>query len=265
MNRQDTSKGHRGIFISYTHADAGIATKIAKSLTDAGLRPWIDTTEVHPGDSFLELMNQGLGNASYLVALLSTHSAYSRWMTREWMAGLASRDTVVIPVLLDDSEVPPLLRDIVHFDMSRKGSVEIGIQKLKEFFLREYGDQQQQQKQQQQQQQPQQRQEQQQQQQRLLFGRTLYQIRLVAVRCIDSATLRAYCFDADFALDNLEGLSLTEKLLSLLHKMKLEHSLDDFVRWLEYEKKRCVEAQISELSKTPAWNWGNPGLRAFRE
>jgi hypothetical protein len=255
------------IFISYSHDDAEVASRIAVALSDAGMKPWIDSVEIKPGDSFLEMMNKGLGTASYLVALLSRSSQYSRWMSREWLAALASKDTVVIPVLLDDSDVPPLLRDIVHIDMGRKGTIENGVSELTNFFVRESRGRQpqvqafqQRREDQQQQQQQQQQQDQQQDQWRvrhyMLSGAAPRQIRLVAVRCIDSATLRSYCFDCGRDFDSLEGLSLTDKLVWLLNRLKAEQILDQFVGWLENEKEQCVRAQILALSDSPGWVWG---------
>jgi len=42
------------IFISYSHADTGTATQIKTALERIGLNPWIDSTEIEPGQSFLQ-------------------------------------------------------------------------------------------------------------------------------------------------------------------------------------------------------------------
>jgi glucuronate isomerase len=53
--------------------------------------------------------------------------------------------------------------------------------------------------------------------------------------------------------DELEGLSIQDKLVSLLHRLDREQELNQFVIWLENEKGKCVAAQIAVLSKEPAW------------
>ena len=103
------------IFISHSTADEEIAAKIAAALDKAGFSSWIDLREIRPGDSFIGKMNEGLADASYMLLLISSASINARWVTREWTAALAARATVIIPVLIDETQPPPLLADIVHF------------------------------------------------------------------------------------------------------------------------------------------------------
>jgi hypothetical protein len=123
------------IFISYAHEDAQVASEIAAALDSLGLRPWIDEREVQPGESFLKRMSEGLSAADYVVVLFSGASLRSHWVEREWMSSLARRDPIVVPVRLDTSEIPVLIRDLVWIDFVP--SSEQGIEKLKSFFLRE--------------------------------------------------------------------------------------------------------------------------------
>ncbi len=229
------------IFVSYTRSDNAIAQQIVTALDQAGLQPWIDTREIKPGDSFLEKMNEGLGEASYVLLLLSRDSLESQWVQREWLSTLAGRATVLIPVLLDDSEIPPLLRDIVHFDL--RGKISTGVEKIVEFFLnetspvprrlfRDDGS-----------------------VKPLLAGVSRRQLRLVAIQCVDSTGLSAFCFDAALDPNSLEGTSLHEKLVSLLHRVSNEDLLNDFASWLEVERTRCVKAQLKTLTGQAAWNW----------
>jgi TIR domain len=227
------------IFISYSSADSAVAKEIWTDLEGAGLKTWLDKREIRPGDSFLEKMNTGLGEASYLLLLCSRESASSHWVRREWMSALAGRGTVVIPILLDDSEVPPLLKDIVHIDL--RPDRKAGIQQIVQFFQAE--------------------------QEEInpfavrsiefsLKKASRRQLRLVATRCLDDAGLRSFCFDASLDPGSLGGASVHEKLVSLLHVTALEGLLPQFAQWLESEKKRCVQQQVRELQTESSWNWG---------
>src|ERR1700734_1225929 len=102
------------IFISYSRVNAADAEEVYDALSEVGLSPWLDRVEIKPGDSFLDRLNDGLSDASYLLLLLSESSLGSRWVTREWLSALASDKTVVMPILLEDVELPPLLRDITY-------------------------------------------------------------------------------------------------------------------------------------------------------
>jgi hypothetical protein len=126
------------IFVSYSHRDQEVARQIVLTLKKEGLKPWLDEEEIGPGDSFIEGMNRGLGDASYVLLLLSTASVNSFWVSREWMAELATRATVVVPIVLDDCDVPPLLRDIVHFDL--RNDRASGVQKIVDFKMLRQGD-----------------------------------------------------------------------------------------------------------------------------
>lgn len=227
------------VFISHSHLDGEIANLLADGLAGVGLKPWLSEHEIKPGDSFLEQMNQGLEEASYVLVLLSKAAIMSRWVTREWMAAMANRSTVVIPVLLEDCEVPPLMRDIVHFDLRKDR--EGGLTRIVEFFGREFqpislprfrGT-----------------------PPSLLAQASRRQLRLVALRCLDDSAFRGFCFDAEIDLDGLGGSSLHERLVSLLHMVSREGIITDFALWLEAERNRCVTAQIEHLKRDSMWNW----------
>lgn len=225
------------IFISYSHPDASIAQRIASALEFAGLAPWIDQQEIQPGDSFIEGMSEGLGEASYVLLLLSRAAAVSKFVNREWMSALASKTITLVPVLLDDAEVPMLLRDIVYIDL--RHDLEAGIARVVEFFRRETR-------------QP---------SVRLLRSTALLttasrrQLRLVAMRCLDEAGLRGFCFDSDIDPNRLGGASVNERLLSLLHLVANEGLADRFAEWLEAERERCVRKSIEQLQTLPSWSW----------
>jgi hypothetical protein len=230
------------IFISHSSSDRDFAGEIADSLQRVGLTPWLDTREISPGDSFLAQMNAGLGAAGYVLLLLSAASHSSRWVRREWLATLADEATVLVPILLDDSGLPPLLKDIVYIDARRDRAR--AIEEIIQFFKREtersrppvtrdvapayHG---------------------------LLSALTPRQLRMVAVRCLDGSGLAAFCLDADIDPNDLRGESVNERLVALMHSIIRDGLLDKFGLWLEFERPRCVTHQISELRRAPGWDW----------
>jgi hypothetical protein len=158
---------------------------------------------------------------------------------------MVDQATVILPVLLDDSQIPKILSSIFSFDL--RHDRQNGIKKIVEFFKKETegsaridreeptsdrvdrgGE-------------------------ILLNGASRRQLRLVASRCVDNQTLQAYCFEEDIAPADLAGESLSERLLSLLHLIARERSLSAFTRWLSLSKKNCVEKQIKVLKRQGLW------------
>jgi hypothetical protein len=101
------------VFISYSHADRATAVSIATHLQEAGADVWIDSWQIEVGDSILEKINDGISTSDFLVVLLSKASVGSRWVKEELAEGsviLAERGAFILPVLLEECEIPLFLR-----------------------------------------------------------------------------------------------------------------------------------------------------------
>jgi hypothetical protein len=109
------------VFISHATADRDTAERIAMGLKAFGHRSWYTEWEMQPGDSILARMETALAQSDTLLVLLSARSVASRWVRRELntalMAQLSGHDVQVIPVIVEDCEVPELLKGIVHVDL----------------------------------------------------------------------------------------------------------------------------------------------------
>jgi hypothetical protein len=109
------------VFISYSSKDRPIATKIARDLQKHGIRIWFDTYELLPGDSLAEKIIQGVQTSDFLLVILSKNSAQSAWVKNEigvaFKKNRAASELRLIPVLVDDSEVPTELADVVRVDL----------------------------------------------------------------------------------------------------------------------------------------------------
>jgi TIR domain len=108
-----SEKGETGsVFISYARADAPWAEALSKALANAGVRPWLDSAEILPGEPWEERIQEQLRKARIMVVLLTPASLRSSWTYFEVGAAVADRKTI-IPVLsheIDPSDVPSLLR-----------------------------------------------------------------------------------------------------------------------------------------------------------
>jgi hypothetical protein len=124
VNENNTTKSKRHqVFVSYAQADSSIAHKVAEALRGARLRVWIDAWELASGDSIAQRIQDAASSSDFLLVLLSPRSVSSKWVQNELNAALSKelrdRAITVIPVLIDDCDIPPLLADRVFFDLSR--------------------------------------------------------------------------------------------------------------------------------------------------
>lgn len=108
------------IFISHSSQDKPFVRRLAKDLEALRLNVWIDEQELRVGDSIVSGISSGLSDSDYLILVLSRASVASRWVTAELNAALMGEFTragaVVLPALIEDCELPILLRDRVYAD-----------------------------------------------------------------------------------------------------------------------------------------------------
>jgi hypothetical protein len=108
------------VFICHASEDRPVAVRLAAFLQSRGIAAWLDRWEIAVGDSIVEKINLGLQTASHLAILLSFNSISRPWVTKELssalMRHLADRSIGVLPIRLDDAQVPAILADIRYAD-----------------------------------------------------------------------------------------------------------------------------------------------------
>jgi hypothetical protein len=104
------------IFLSYNKLDRATANELALFLVTENVGVWFDEWEIAAGDSIVDQIESGLTGCSHYVILWSANAAKSEWVRRELRATLAKAiedgSPRIIPVLLDETPLPPLLADI---------------------------------------------------------------------------------------------------------------------------------------------------------
>lgn len=103
----------RRIFISHANADKAVAREIATALRKSGVDVWFDEHELLVGDSLANVIADAISSSDYMLVLLSPQSVASKWVQHELNAAYARdldrRDITIIPVLIADCKIPPLL------------------------------------------------------------------------------------------------------------------------------------------------------------
>jgi len=132
------------IFISYSHQNKDFVDKLALQLVHRNVNVWLDRWELSIGDSIFDKVQDAVDGASALLVIMSKASVSSEWCKRELSAGflreLEERRVVVMPVLLEDCELPLFARGKLYadfranFDEGLKTVVE-GIAKVTNPFL----------------------------------------------------------------------------------------------------------------------------------
>ena len=108
------------IFISYSHSDREFVNKLGAHLVKNRARVWVDHWELNVGDSLIERIQAAIEDARGLLVVLSKSSVESEWCKKELSAGLIreleERRVIVLPVLIEDCDIPMFLRDKLYAD-----------------------------------------------------------------------------------------------------------------------------------------------------
>ncbi len=122
------------IYISYSHKDRDAVERITSRLTQDGHDIWIDSQSLAPGDVIEEKFVEGLAQSDVLIVVVSENSFRSKWVQREFsmlaLNQISSRDKRIIPIKIDESEVPSYLADRYYLDLSL--NFQAGLEKLSE-------------------------------------------------------------------------------------------------------------------------------------
>jgi hypothetical protein len=127
------------IFISHASKDKNFVDRLVSDLAAHAIPVWYDKLDVRLGDSIPGKINSGISEAKYFLMVLSPAAIKSKWVQEELNAALmrqvASAGTFLIPVLVEDCDVPPLLNHRRFADF--RESYEAGLEELLEVFGRD--------------------------------------------------------------------------------------------------------------------------------
>lgn len=124
----------RDAFICHASEDKAVARSFALGLAQFGVTTWLDEAEMRPGDRLVDKLAAGIHNSRWFIILLTNNSVNKRWVQFELSQAIdrevRDEETVVVPVVLSDCEVPAYLRNKIYVDLRDFGNYEHGIQQL---------------------------------------------------------------------------------------------------------------------------------------
>jgi hypothetical protein len=103
------------VFVSYTAKDSDLARLIAEQCRANGIDAWWAEWEIGPGESLRQRIDDGLGNCTHFVVLLTPHSIDRPWVKAEMDAAFVRKladACVFIPLRsgLTPTQLPPTLQ-----------------------------------------------------------------------------------------------------------------------------------------------------------
>ncbi len=120
------------VFLSHSSKDKAFVSRLATDLKSRGVPVWFDQWELKIGDSLTEMIEKGIDASGWLAVVLSKGSASSNWVQKELRAAqareLRDRNVFVLPIVIDDCEIPLFLLDKVYADFRK--SYEHGLESL---------------------------------------------------------------------------------------------------------------------------------------
>ncbi len=110
-------------YVIHSSKDKDFVDRLVDDLRLFGLQIWYDKDEIGIGDSITDRINQGLLEAKACIVVLSPNALGSEWVGKEIGAAMQreinEKNPVVLPILLDDCEIPPLLKDKRYADFRK--------------------------------------------------------------------------------------------------------------------------------------------------
>lgn len=120
--RETLHLGNR-VFLSHSHNDKPFAQKLSQDLESHGVFVWIDEAEIQLGDSLIQKLSEGIDAVDFVAVLLSKASIDSPWVQKEvdiaMNQEIEGRRVKVLPLLLEDCELPGFLKGKLYADFRR--------------------------------------------------------------------------------------------------------------------------------------------------
>lgn len=114
------------IFLSHNHQDKPIVEPVALKLAEifGANEVFYDSWSIKPGDGIIDQMTKGLEAPEYVFFFVSEKSLASGMVKLEWQNALHSATrgkTKIIPVRVDGSDMPSVLKQTLFIDMYTVG------------------------------------------------------------------------------------------------------------------------------------------------
>lgn len=123
------------VFVSHASEDKDrFVLDFAKQLRAHGIDAWLDKWEMLPGDSLVtKIFDEGIKDAQAVIVVLSKNSVSKPWVKYELDAACVKRintGSKLIPVLIDDCEVPEALKSTLWESIADTASYQSSLERI---------------------------------------------------------------------------------------------------------------------------------------
>ncbi|MFZ0389573.1 MAG: TIR domain-containing protein [Calditrichia bacterium] len=98
----------RGAFISYSRENSDFANRLAEAISQKNIKVWRDQNNIYASQQWPKIIGEAIAAQDVLLLLWSKAAASSHFVEFEWNTALALKKPI-IPVLVDDTPLPPML------------------------------------------------------------------------------------------------------------------------------------------------------------
>lgn len=117
------------VFLSYHSGDGEWVGRLKERLVTHGVRVWLDSEQIRPGDRYPGALAAAIDNVGCVVVVLSPGSVASPWVEEEFNLALAKRRRV-IAALIDHAEPPGFLQGRTWVDFRDPAAFEASFARL---------------------------------------------------------------------------------------------------------------------------------------
>lgn len=126
---------HPKVFVSHASEDKErFVTSFATKLRENGVDAWLDKWEMLPGDSLVDkIFEEGLKESDAIIVVLSKFSVDKPWVKEELNASIVSKvskGTKIIPIVLDDCNVPESLHSTLWETVSNLDDYDSSLKRV---------------------------------------------------------------------------------------------------------------------------------------
>ena len=112
------------LFLSYSRADIAKVRRIEEQLQKGGFETWRDDKSIVVGDPILDRIRQCISEETdFTLVFISRNSVNSQWCKTElrlaYSREMKAGDPIVLPVLIDNCEIPQELTIKKYIDLRR--------------------------------------------------------------------------------------------------------------------------------------------------
>lgn len=123
------------VFVSHASEDKDrFVLEFAAKLRANGIDAWLDKWEMLPGDSLItKIFEEGIKDAQAVIVVLSKNSVAKPWVKHELDAACVKRintGSKLIPVIIDDCEVPEVLKATLWESISDIASYQPSLERI---------------------------------------------------------------------------------------------------------------------------------------